>query len=229
MGLKTGLRTWGVVLALAWAGSQAAAQTAPVPPRPAKANTSAVAPDEVVLSFRDAEISDVASVFGTSMGTPFILDARVKGKITLESPQPVPLSQAYNMFVSALSLQGFAVVEQDGFSKILPAADAKSAGVGVSSGGRAAAGGAGLVTRVFRLQEESATQVMSAIRALVPAANPISAIPQNNSLVVTDSAQNIAQIAKLIGALDKPKMAIWSNTRPSTCSPQTWPPWSIGW
>ena len=205
MGLNSGLKAWGLVLALAWAGVQAGAQTAPPTPRAAKAAAGAVAPDEVVLSFRDAEISDVASVFGTSMGTPFILDSRVKGKITLESPQPVPLRQAFNMFVSALSLQGFAVVEQDGFSKILPAADAKSAGVGVSGTGRAGAGGSGLTTRVFRLQEESATQVMSAIRALVPAANPITAIPQNNSLVVTDSAQNIAQIAKLIGALDKPQ------------------------
>lgn len=199
------LKRWVFGLALTWASAQALAQTAPAPPRAAKGAASVVAPQEVVLSFRDAEISDVAAVFGTSMGTPFLLDPRVKGKLTLESPQPVALGQAYAMFVSALSLQGFAVIEQDGFSKILPAADAKSAGVGVSTGGRAAAGGAGLVTRVFRLQEESATQVMSAIRALVPAANPISAIAQTNSLVVTDSAQNIAQIAKLIGVLDKPQ------------------------
>ena len=205
MSCGTDLKHWSIGLALAFASGVAMAQSVSAPPKSARASAPVAAPDEVVLSFRDAEISDVAAVFGTSMGMPFILDTRVKGKITLESPQPVSLNRAYSMFVSALSLQGFAVVEQEGFAKILPAADAKSAGVGLSGNGRSKAGGSGLVTRVFRLQEESATQVMSAIRALVPAANPISAIPQNNSLVVTDTAENVAQIAKLIGALDKPQ------------------------
>lgn len=163
----------------------------------------AQAPGNVVLNFRDAEISEVAAAYSQSMGIPFLLDGRVKGKITLESPTPVSLVQAYAMFVSSLSLQGFAVVEQDGYAKILPISDAKSSGVGVLGARKGpAVPAAGLKTQVFRLERESATQIMAAIRALVPAANPISANPQSNTLVVTDTAENLSQIARLIAALD---------------------------
>lgn len=141
--------------------------------------------------------------FGQTLGLPFILDSRVKGRITLESAQPIALDRAYAMFVSALSLQGFAVVEQDGYAKILPAADAKSAGVGRADSTRIQSGG--LMTRVFRLEHESATQVMSAIRALVPASNPITANPATNTLVVTDTVENLRQVAKLIASLDSPQ------------------------
>lgn len=152
----------------------------------------------VLLNFRDIEIAEVASAFGQSMGVTILLDPRVKGKITLESPNPIPIARAYALFVSALSLQGFSVIESDSAIKILPAADAKTAG-GRVAGERSAAG---LLTRVFQIRHESSAQVLNAIRALVPAANPITALPQSNSVVVTDTAENIARIEKIIAAID---------------------------
>lgn len=152
----------------------------------------------VLLNFREIEIAEVASAFGQSMGVTILLDPRVKGKITLESPGPVPIARAYALFVSALSLQGFSVIESDNAIKILPATDAKTAG-GRVAGDRPAAG---MLTRVFSLRHESSAQILNAIRALVPAASPMSALPQSNSIVVTDTAENIARIEKIIASLD---------------------------
>ena len=69
----------------------------------------------------------------------------------------------------------------------------------------------GLITKIFTLEHESATQMMSAIRALVPATNPITVNASSNSLVVTDTAVNMNRIAKLIGSLDGPRLGFNEN------------------
>ena len=158
-----------------------------------------VSDDAVTLAFRDAEISEVIAAFGTSMAMPFLLDARVKGKITLETPGPVSLDQAYELLVAALSLQGFAVVAADGYAKIVPTAEAKSQFPAINSDAAA-----GLSTRVFQLENEDATQLLAAIRALVPATNPMTAHPSSNRLIITDTRENLRRVTEIIRSLDRP-------------------------
>jgi general secretion pathway protein D len=163
-------------------------------------NQASVSDDAVTLAFRDAEISEVISAFSTSMAMPFLLDARVKGKITLETPGPISLDQAYELLVAALSLQGFAVVAADGYAKVVPTAEAKSQFPAMNSEATAA----GLSTRVFQLENEDATQLLAAIRALVPATNPMTAHPSSNSLIITDTRENLRRITEIIRSLDRP-------------------------
>ena len=163
-------------------------------------NQAIASEDAVTLAFRDAEISEVISAFSTSMAMPFLLDARVKGKITLETPGPISLDQAYELLVAALSLQGFAVVAADGYAKVVPTAEAKSQFPAMNTEATAA----GLSTRVFQLENEDATQLLAAIRALVPATNPMTAHPSSNSLIITDTRENLRRITEIIRSLDRP-------------------------
>ena len=163
-------------------------------------NQAIASKDAVTLAFRDAEISEVISAFSTSMAMPFLLDARVKGKITLETPGPISLDQAYELLVAALSLQGFAVVAADGYAKVVPTAEAKSQFPAMNTEETAA----GLSTRVFQLENEDATQLLAAIRALVPATNPMTAHPSSNSLIITDTRENLRRITEIIRSLDRP-------------------------
>ena len=165
--------------------------------------------DEVVLSFKEVEITEVISAFSKTMRKPFLLDPRVKGRLNLEAPEPISIDKAYQMLISALSLSGFSVLEEEGFIKILPSADAKTKGGKVFLSNENPSGG--LITKVFTLEHESAAQMMSAIRALVPATNPITVNASSNSLVVTDTAVNINRIAKLIGSLDGPRLGFSEN------------------
>ena len=163
-------------------------------------NQAIASKDAVTLAFRDAEISEVISAFSTSMAMPFLLDARVKGKITLETPGPISLDQAYELLVAALSLQGFAVVAADGYAKVVPTAEAKSQFPAMNTEETAA----GLSTRVFQLENEDATQLLAAIRALVPATNPMTAHPSSNSLNNTDTRENLRRVTEIIRSLDRP-------------------------
>lgn len=155
--------------------------------------------DKVQLSFKDVEISELVSAFSTTLGRPFIVDPRVKGKISLEAPEPVTVRQAFDMLASALAIQGFALSEANGMVRIVPATDARSLVPDLYRGPAQA----GLVTRTFDLSHQDVTQISAAVRALLPATSPMTVIPKSNTLVVTDSRENMDRVADLVARLDR--------------------------
>lgn len=200
--LRTLAFKWPVVLAgfALMAGlvslPSAAQQVGQTAAAPAQATSSR---DLVRLTFRDVEISEVIGAFSSTLGRPFLLDPRVKGKITLESPRPVTVDEAYSLLASALGLQGFSLAESDGVVRVLPTADAKSLVPEVYRGSDQA----GLVTRVFKLKHQDVVQVAAAVRAIVPAASPLTVLAKSNSIVVTDTRENLDRIADVIARVDK--------------------------
>ena len=193
-------------MALSAASAQGALMPATGPATPAVAPSVATAQrgQPVMLAFRDVEIAEVVSAFSASMGLPFLVDARVKGRITLEAPKPVSLDRAYELLVSTLSLQGFSAIRANGFVRVVPTTEAKLFVPGMSE----SAGGMSAATRIFVLQHEDANQMMASIRALVPASNPITVNPSTNSLIISDTAENLARIGEVVAALDKPELGL---------------------
>ncbi len=165
----------------------------------------AVAQDRVTLSFVNADLDAVVRAIGNFTGRTFVIDPRVKGTINLVSEKPLTRTEALSTLTAALRLQGFAIVEVGGISRIVPEADAKFQGGGVgTSKVPATARGDQILTHVFRLQHESAQNVLAVVRPLVPANNPVTAYAGSNSLVVTDYVENLRRIEKVIEALDSP-------------------------
>ena len=162
-----------------------------------------VAGQALALNFKDADIDSVVGAFGHLLNRTFIIDPRVRGKITLETPRPVSPARAYELLKSSLRLQGFAIVESGSIARVLPEADAKlQAGpVGV---GQAPGAGDQIVTQVFRLNFESASGLVPVLRPLIAPNNTIVAYPNNNSLVITDYASNLQRLGRLIATLDSP-------------------------
>lgn len=165
----------------------------------------------ITLNFKDADIDSVVGAFGHLLNRTFVIDPRVRGKITLETPRPVPPAVAYELLQSALRLQGFAVVETGSIARVVPEADAKlqsgpvTAGRAGASGPSApAVGGDRVVTQIFRLTYESASNLVPVLRPLISPNNTIVAYPNNNSLVITDYAANLQRLARIIATLDSP-------------------------
>jgi general secretion pathway protein D len=157
------------------------------------------------LSFVNADIESVIKAIGQFTGMTFIIDPRVKGTITLVSEKPLTKAQAFQLLTSALRLQGYAVVTGDGFAKVVPEAEAKLQSSPTQIGIKGAkARGDQIVTQVFRLGYESAANLTAVLRPLISPNNSIMADPGNNSLVITDYADNLRRLAKIIAALDSP-------------------------
>lgn len=159
------------------------------------------ASEPVTLNFVNAEIEAVARAMAAISGRNIVVDPRVKGTITLSTDRPVPPAVAFNQFLATLRLSGFTVVESGGLLKVVPEADAKLQGGGVSVGS-APAGGGQIVTQIFRLNHENAGNLVPILRPLISPNNTINVNPGNNSLVITDYADNLQRIARIIAALD---------------------------
>jgi general secretion pathway protein D len=185
-------RFWlGAACALWLAGS---AQAQPVAP---------AAGEPVTLNFVNADIDAVARTMATLTGRNVVVDPRVKGIITLITDRPLPPLIAFNQFASQLRMQGLAVVEAAGLYKIVPEAEAKLQGGAVSAG--VVVGGSNqIVTQIFRLQHESAGNLLPVLRPLITANNTIAANAGTNTLVITDYADNLRRLASIIAALDMP-------------------------
>ena len=78
------------------------------------------------LNFRNVDILQMITLMGELTGRNFLVDDKVRGRMTLIAPQPVTRAEAYQIFLAALAMQGFTVVSQGPISKIVPSRDAKT-------------------------------------------------------------------------------------------------------
>jgi general secretion pathway protein D len=156
----------------------------------------------VTLNFVDADIQAVVRALSRSTGQQFLVDPRVKGTLTLVSEGQVPARQAYDMLLAALRMQGFSLVDVGGVAQVVPEADAKLLGGPIYSADKPA--GNGMLTRTFRLQYENAVNLIPVLRPIVSPNNPINAYPGNNTIVITDYAENLTRVAQLIASIDSP-------------------------
>ena len=132
-----------------------------------------------------------------------IVDPRVKGTLYIVTNKPVSPALGYQILLSALRLQGYTIVDGEGVSIVLPEADAKLHATPVNPG-KVGARGDQPVTQTFTLRYESATQMLPIVRPLVSANNTVNAYANNNTLVVTDYAENVERIGRIIQAIDLP-------------------------
>ena len=168
------------------------------PPMPA---TKSKAP--VTLNFVNAEIEAVSRAIGTMLDRQIVVDPRVKGQITVTSEKAQAPQEAWRSYLAALRGMGFTVVENAGILKVLPEAEAKlQAGTVVV--GAPTVRGDQVLTQIFRLNHENPNNLVAVLRPLISANNTINANPANGTLIITDYADNLQRLAKIIAALDQP-------------------------
>ncbi|ANB74447.1 type II secretion system secretin GspD [Paraburkholderia phytofirmans] len=164
--------------------------------------TAQTAQAQVTLNFVNADIDQVAKAIGAATGKTIIVDPRVKGQLNLVSENAVPEDQALKTLQSALRMQGFSLVQDHGVLKVVPEADAKLQGVPTYVGNAPVARGDQVVTQVFVLKNESANNLLPVLRPLISPNNTVAAYPANNTIVVTDYADNVRRIAQIIAGID---------------------------
>lgn len=154
-----------------------------------------------IMNFVGADIETVIRAVGHYTGTTFVIDPRVKGTINLVSEKPVSKVQALDMLTSVLRLNAYAVVHMSTFTKVIPEAEAKQQASPVIAD---AIKGDQIATQVIKLNHESAQGLVTILRPLVSANNAINANPATNTLVITDYADNLKRLSRIVAALDVP-------------------------
>lgn len=176
-------------------GAHAADEAPPPPPVVASADKN------VTLNFVNADLLAVIKAVAEITGRNILIDPRVAGTVTIITPRPVPRSLVWGILLSALRAQGFtAVGSEPGVTRIVPDADAKFFGGPV---GRQRDAGDQLVTEVFVLENERAQQMVPVLRPLMSPNNVVNAAPAANALIITDYAENLERIRRVISEVDR--------------------------
>lgn len=191
-----------IAICAAFVGTTATLHAQDLPAAP-KSRTAAAARQggPVTLNFSNAEIDAVARTMAVITGRNVVVDPRVKGTMTLVTSSPVTPAQALRQFSSQLRTQGFALVESAGLYLVVPEADAKLQSGAVYAGKAPAASGQ-IITQIFRLNHETANNLVPVLRPLISPNNTINVNPGNNSLIITDYADNLQRMGTIIAALD---------------------------
>ncbi|HCP44787.1 MAG TPA: type II secretion system protein GspD [Deltaproteobacteria bacterium] len=164
------------------------------------------------IDYDGTDIKDVIKDFAEKTGRNFLIDPKIKGKITIIAPNPVSIDEAYEAFLAALDAAGFTTVVEARFSKganrgkpmltrILSAADARSEPLELYKGGYTPKN-ANLITRLIQVQNISVDEISKVIQKWVSKNGQILAYAPSNTLILTDSANNIRRILDLIQELD---------------------------
>ena len=175
----------------------------PVAPLAQAQNIAPKSRAPVTVNFVNADLEAVTRAFAAMIDRPIVVDPRVKGSITVYSEQPQSVRDAWQGYLTALRGLGFAVVEAGGLLKVVPEADAKVQTSTVSVG-EVGVRGDQIITQIFTLRHENPNNMVPVLRPLISPNNTINANPGNNTLVITDYAENLQRLGKIIAALDQP-------------------------
>ena len=171
----------------------------------AKANPqSATKPgknDQIYLNFSDADITQVIEAVSKFTGQNFIIDPRVKGKVTIISQRAMNADQVYQVFLSVLKVHGFAAIPGPDVVKIVPDVNAKQDAIDTLDGAIGDTGDA-LITQIIEVKHVDANQLVPILRPLVPQRGHLAAVPSSNVIIIADTASNIARLTEIIKRID---------------------------
>ncbi len=156
----------------------------------------------VVLNFNEVDISTMVKFISDLTGKNFILDDRVKGKISVYSPSKLSIEEAYNVFTSVLELKGFTVVQSGQIAKIIPAATAKQSGFKLLTQGEQAPVNENYVAQVTKLEYITPQEAVTFLQPMISKDGHISAFGPGNLILMVDSSINVRKLHGILQTID---------------------------
>ena len=156
----------------------------------------------ITLNLKDADINALIGTVAEVTGKNFIVDPRVKGKVTVISSRAMDSDEVYHVFLSILKVHGFAAVPSGQVIKILPDVSAKQDSIPSVSDAQPGRGDE-MVTRVIQVDNVASAQLVPILRPLVPQQGHLAAYPTTNVLIISDRAENVSRLVDIIRRIDK--------------------------
>jgi general secretion pathway protein D len=153
------------------------------------------------LNFKDAELSEFIKFVADATGYTVIIDPQVKAKIQVLSKEPLDEKELYDLFLSVLATHSYAAVRNGNVLRIMPDKTARTSSIPVSTGSRRF--NQEFVTQIIQLQNVSATKLIPVLRPLVPQEGHMAAYQDTNTIVISDTADNVKKIIDIIASIDK--------------------------
>ncbi len=178
-----------------------AAPRAPGPVRPTPDAASQKAPEKqlITMDFQDVEIGVLVKFISEITGKNFILDEKVRGKVTVISPTKITIEEAYRVFQSILEVKGFTTLPAGPVTKIVPVREARESGAPLSLKTPI---GDQFVTQLVPLSFIDASTLVPILQPMVSKDGLVSAYDPANTILLIDTSSNIERLLAIISELD---------------------------
>jgi len=158
--------------------------------------------DEFSLNLKDVDIHALIETVADATGKNFIVDPRITGNISVVTSTPMKASQVYDVFLSILKVHGYAAVPNGNVIKIIPNITAKQDGE-ESELRPSSQNGDEQLTRTVQVRHLDANQVVQTLMPLMPQYAFMAAVPESNTIILSDTAANVNRLAMMIKQIDK--------------------------
>jgi general secretion pathway protein D len=158
--------------------------------------------EQITLNLNNADIEALIKTVSEHTGKNFVIDPRVKGKVTVISAHPMDSEEFYQVFLSILEVHGFSTIPSGDVIKVVPDVKAKQGGIPtVNELGELP--GDQIVTRIIQVKNVTSAQLVPILRPLIPQEGHLAAYPDTNVLIISDRRQNVDRLMKIIDQIDK--------------------------
>lgn len=152
------------------------------------------------VNLKEADIKAFISQVANITGYSFVIDPRVKGKVTIVSDTSMSKNDVYEMFQSVLQVHGFAAVPAGNVIKVVQLNDTKQEG-GMPTA-IVSKKSEQLITQVIQIKDTPALDLVPILRPMVAKYGHLAGVKSANALIVTDHASNVKRLEKIIERLD---------------------------
>jgi general secretion pathway protein D len=157
---------------------------------------------QVTMDFREVEIGTLIKFIGELTNKNFIIDERVKGKVTVISPTKITVEEAYKVFESILEVHGYATVPAGKVIKVVPAVEARGKSIDTAVGTEIVPAADTLITQIIPIKYANVREIKTIFTPLVSKESLLVTYEPTNTLIVTDSLSNINRLLKILQEVD---------------------------
>ncbi|MCM8884310.1 MAG: type II secretion system secretin GspD [Candidatus Thiodiazotropha sp.] len=158
--------------------------------------------EQITLNLNNADIEALIKTVSEHTGKNFVIDPRVKGKVTVISAHPMESDEFYQVFLSILEVHGFSTIPSGDVIKVVPDVKAKQGGIPtIDAIGQLL--GDQIVTRIIQVKNVTSAQLVPILRPLIPQEGHLAAYPDTNVLIISDRRQNVDRLMKIIKQIDQ--------------------------
>jgi general secretion pathway protein D len=158
---------------------------------------------KITLNLQNVDIRVLINTVAEVSGKNFVVDPRVKGKVSVISGASLDPDQLYDVFLSILEVHNFATVDSGSVIKVLPSNVIKQRPTPTEFEPTSRSNDA-QITQIIQLQYAGVQELVPIIRPLIPPTSHFAPHVPSNSVVITDTAANIQRVLKIIKRIDVP-------------------------
>ncbi|HRY34874.1 MAG TPA: type II secretion system secretin GspD [Smithellaceae bacterium] len=156
----------------------------------------------VMLDFDNVNIEVFVKFISELTGKNFIIDEKVKGKVTIVSPKKIPVEDVYKVFLSVLEINGFATVPVGDMIKIVPSSIAREKGLETRYKKDGSGADDRMVTQIITLERSNPDEVKRVLDPIIPKTSSVLSYAPANLLIITDYLSNVRRMQEIVKALD---------------------------